>query len=81
MEDSPAGDGFDLLIKTMSDYKTKTVIADAAISWREALLGGRFNKANSRLTTLLILIDDYLRETPTPDENPHTVGDTVPGLD
>ena len=81
MVESAAGDGFEILIKTLSNYKRKEKIADAAISWRQALLGGRFDKANSRLTTLSILIDEYLKETDTLDEDPHTVGDTVPGLD
>ena len=78
---STAGDGFEVLIKTLGDYKRKEKIADAAVSWRLSLLDGRFDEANGLLTDLLLLIDDYTRRTPHRNEDPHTVGDTVPGLD
>jgi hypothetical protein len=60
------GDSFDALIKTLSDHKRKEKIADAAISWRLALLDGRFDEANGLLTNLLLLIDNYTRATPGP---------------
>ena len=81
MAKDPAGDGFDALIKTLSDYKRKEKIADAAVSWRRAMLSGRFDEAGEGLVTLLMIIDDYTGRTPEPNEDPHTVGDTVPGLD
>ena len=36
------------------------VIAMAAVAWRQALLGGRFDKALDRLTNLKLLIDDFI---------------------
>jgi len=75
------GDGFDALIKTLGDFKRKEKIADAAISWRRYLREGKFDGNTERMYALAFMIDEYLKETDTLDEDPHTVGDTVPGLD
>lgn len=64
----------------LDDLDQRSKIADAAISWREALLGGRFNKAADRQTSLWILIDDYVRSRETTD-NPGDTGVHPDGSD
>jgi hypothetical protein len=66
---------------TRTGNEAKEKIADAAISWREAMLNGQYDRAHNHLSTLLLMIDDYTGRTPEPDEDPHTVGGAVPGLD
>jgi hypothetical protein len=47
--------------REMDYVEAMETIAQAAIEWRKALYGGRFDKAASKLESLALITDDYLQ--------------------
>lgn len=51
---------FEDIIQVLDCAEDAMKVAEAAAAWRQALLGGRFDKAQDKLITLSALTDEYM---------------------
>lgn len=51
---------FEDILQVLDCAEDAQKVAEAAVAWRQALLGGRFDKASDLVITLSALTDEYM---------------------